>query len=71
MKVRSTIAEAQKCFGQNVINHSLLIITKCNHLTPNRAKAGLEQECRNLGLKYIYFNTSYDDHIVPEDERNT
>ena len=70
MKVRQTLAEAQKCFGQNVANHSILIITKSNPYTPQNAKTALEHECRVLGLRYIYFNTSYDQHTVPENERN-
>jgi len=59
MNVRYTLGEAQKCFGLDVIKHALLVITKCNKETPIRAKQEVENECRVLGLKFIYFNTSY------------
>ena len=71
MKVRQTIAEAQKCFGENVVKHSLLIITKYHDRVQDSAKAALEHECKTLGLRYIYFNTSFDRHIVQEPERTT
>jgi len=60
MNVRYTLGEAQKCFGKDVIKNALLIITKCNPYTEDNAKEALEKECKILGLKYIYFNTSYD-----------
>jgi len=59
------LGEAKKCFGLNVIDHALLIITKRNPDTPKSAIRGLEDECKELGLKYIYFNTTYDNHRVP------
>jgi len=70
MSVRYTLGEAQKCFGLDVIKHALLIITKCNIYTPKRTKMTLENECQYLGLKYIYFNTSYEEIIVPKEEHN-
>ena len=70
MTVRYTLGEAQKCFGLDVAKNALLVITKCNPYTSVRAKQSVEQECQALGLKYIYFNTSYDDHIVPEADHN-
>ena len=42
MKVSQTVAEAKKCFGENVIKHSLLIITKYHDRVPVRAKEALE-----------------------------
>ena len=70
MKVRQTIAEAKKCFGEDVIKHSLLIITKYHDRVPKGAKGALEEECKALDLKYVYFDTSYDDYKVPEEERS-
>ena len=70
MNVRYTLGEAQKCFGLDVIKHALLIITKCNILTTKKSKMALEKECKDLGLKYIYFNTSYEDKIVPKEEHD-
>ena len=70
MNVPSTIADAKKCFGEHVIKHSLLIITKYNDRVPKAAKEWLEEECKTLDLKYVYFDTSYDDYKVPEEERN-
>ena len=49
--------------------NSLLIITKSYPYTPQNYKVDLEKECKKLELKYLYFDTSYDDHKVHEDNR--
>ena len=57
--------DAMLCFGKEILNHILVVITKCNPTTLATAKTTIEQECHVLELPFVYFTTQTDGWVVP------
>ena len=63
--LRSTLVEVTDIFGDEVMNKLIVIITKRNAMTAYSVQTFIENECENLKLKYMYFDTQHEFYSVP------
>ena len=63
--LRSALVEVTDIFGDEVMNKLIVIITKRNAMTAYSVQTFIENECENLKLKYMYFDTQHEFYSVP------